>query len=97
MAKDTKDIVIYDEEFQSAGYDIEQRAQQLIKVIDDYVININNVIDKGIKDDLISNRLKILSYDVQQLKEPLNELTDKAKKCCSSYIDEIDKADSFLY
>lgn len=91
------DVIVFDEEYKYAKNYLQAYGKALIRLIDAYTSNLEAILDFAIKDELISNELRKQISEVRSLKSCIKDTTDNAGRKCTAFIDEIDKADKFLY
>ncbi len=91
------ELKVYDAEMEGAGIALVGYGNRLISMIEDYVKALTYVTNHAIQDDAIATQLLILAEDVEKIKAPIAENTEAIEKMCTEFIEEIDKADQFLY
>lgn len=91
------DVIVFDEEYKYASKKINEYADALTKMISEYSICVNHILDEAIEDEKISSDLREIVEQVQNVMADIKTTCADASKVCFDYIVEINDADDFLY
>lgn len=91
------DIKILDDEIRNIGTEIKDKGEQLENIFDRYVKCMNKLGLEGIKGGETSDNINAYVKSVKVLNNAVKAYTRQICDKCFSYIEDIDKADDFLF
>lgn len=91
------DIKILDDEIRSIGTEIKNNGQKLEDIFNRYVTCMNKLGKEGIKGGTTSDNILAYVGTVRRLNDAVTNCTQQVCDRCFSYIEEIDRADDFLF
>ena len=91
------DIVVNDDACQEAGVEYKEISDKFTNYLNTYSSILQRVLEQGIPSGKVHNNLEKFFKSVETLKDQLGDLADTANKCSSNFIEDMDKADSYLY
>lgn len=90
------DLIVFDQEFNYASKQIREYGNELTRRMNRYCEIVLTIMNAAIQDELITAQLTELVDKVMRARIYLGS-AEGAAKACTSYVQEIDKADQFLY
>ena len=91
------DTIIVDENMQEEAEVLQSIAQELEDAIEEYYVILNKTFSVAIMSGSTSNSVAAYAEIVKQFNNKLEMLGNAAKMSIDTFIDEIDKADKYLY
>ena len=91
------DIVVNDDACQEAGLEYKEISNSFTNYLNTYSSILQRVLEQGILSGKVYNNLEKFFESVETLKDQLGDLADTANKSSSNFIEDMDKADSYLY
>lgn len=91
------DIVVNDDACQEAGVEYKEISNSFTNYLNTYSSILQRVLEQGIPSGKVHNNLEKFFESVETLKDQLGDLADTANKCSGNFIEDMDKADSYLY
>ncbi len=92
-----KDIIITDENFRLASNRIRNYGSFLFFHLEIYEHLLKQVCEQAIKDQEICKVLNETIEEIESIKGEIKDITDQISQYSLSFIEEIDRADQFLY
>lgn len=92
-----KDVIIVDQNFQDAATEIREYGNYLCTVIRQFTDIIQFIREKAVLDEKISENLYSIWQQIGQLDPIIEKQTHTVAKELVEFIDQIDRADRFLY
>lgn len=93
----SSNLGVADNEYIEAGKLIDDYGDELQALMIKYCLCVKHISENAINDQRLKRKLSILCREVNDLREPLSDVTKEAAKMCKKYVKDIDKADKFLY
>ena len=91
------DIVVHDDACGEAGAEYKDISDKFTLYLNTYSSILQRVLEQGIPSGKVHNNLEKFFESVETLKDQLGDLADTANKCSTSFVEDMDKADSYLY
>ena len=91
------DIVVNDDACQEAGVEYKEISDKFTNYLNTYSSILQRVLEQGTPSGKVHNNLEKFFESVETLKDQLGDLADTANKSSSNFIEDMDKADSYLY
>ncbi len=93
----SKDVLVFDDEYTFAAKEIKNYCNALNSMITEYSNAIHNITANAVIDEKIHKQLSNLIVQIESVKPDIDSISSQASKISKEYINEIDKADDFLY
>ena len=93
----SSNLGVADNEYIEVAKLINDYGDELQALMIRYCLAVKYVSENAIKDQRLKRKLTILFKEVNELREPVSDVTKEAAKKCKKYVNDIDKADKFLY
>ncbi len=91
------DLIVFDQEFNYAAKQIRNYSDALNHRMDKYTSILREITASAIQDELIVARLEDLASAVEAVRTQVEGAGKTAGRLCTSYVQQIDEADRFLY
>ncbi len=91
------ELKIEDDYIKDQAQLIGEWANDLQEGIDKYITIMNHIIEEAIMEGTTAEALSTFVYYVENLKEIVKEMGTEAKGMGLSFLNEVDKADDYLY
>ncbi len=89
-------VIVYDDEFQTAATQITSYGNVLIDRIERYCSCLQIITEQAIRDPRVAPRLQELAQRVAALSDPLESAVSRISSLCGAYVQAVDEADQFL-
>lgn len=91
------DIVVHDDACGEAGAEFKDISDKFTSYLDTYSSILERILSDGIPSGKVHNNLEKFLESVNGLKNQIGDIADKAQKCSNDFVEDMDKADGYLY
>ena len=98
MLDEVKDGYIeIDETTRDSIEEFKDISDKFTSYLDTYSSILERILSDGIPSGKVHNNLEKFLESVNELKNQIGDIADKAQKCSNDFVDDMDKADGYLY
>ena len=91
------DLVIYDESINDTSETIKTLSSELQTIMDNYIDTVTEIKTNAVKSGDTSDKLEVFIQYAGQLKSTISSLGEEISMDMSTYLEEIDTKDEYLY